>query len=179
MRCMSKVFIVMLVVGVIYLYPQTELQTIKAEDGSISHEVKDSPLILDVTLKRIYLDGETSEETIKETIWALEDFWAKYESWHLIDMDEDKIIFESTVDDISPLLKINGFFGLSEDGTLSIFNGSPNQADIIQSFFQIDIKKLEGRKRLQLEQGIPVKSKEIFSEVLETMKQYSIDIESK
>lgn len=147
------------------------------EEGYSSNQIEEySPQIINVTLKRIYLDGEISEETVKETIWAMEDFWAKYESWQLIDMNEKQLIFEKVVDDISPLLKLNGFFGVSEDGTLSIFNGSPEHEDIIQSFFQIDIQKLEGKKRQQLKQGIPVKSKEIFAEVLETMKRYSIDV---
>ncbi|WP_233711468.1 intercompartmental signaling factor BofC [Lederbergia citrisecunda] len=156
-------------------------QIVKTDDGSkaenhINHNlVGEDPLLLNVVLKRKYLDGEVSEETVHETIWALEDFWAKYETWQLVDMDEDKLVFETMVDDISPLLKINGFFGLTQDGTLSIFNGNPDQADIIQSFFQIDIKKLEGKKHLQLKQGIPVKTKEIYTEVLETMKQYSLE----
>lgn len=164
----------------------TELQPIKADNGSktnhyvfTSQESPDRPLLLQVTLKRHYLDGETSEETLQETIWKLEDFWAKYESWQLVDMDEERIVFETFIDDISPLLKVNGFFGITKDGTLSIFNGTPEQADIIQSFFQIDMEKLEGRRRQQLEQGIPIKSKEVFSDVLKTMKQYSIDKESK
>ncbi|MCR2820524.1 intercompartmental signaling factor BofC [Lederbergia panacisoli] len=156
-------------------------QVVKTEDGSKTenhvNEVRSNdadPLILDVVLKRKYLDGEVSEETVKETIWALEDFWAKYETWQLVDMDEEKLVFETKVDDISPILKLNGFFGLTEDGTLSIFNGYPDHADIIQSFFQIDIKKLEGKKHLQLKKGIPVKTKEIYTEVIETMKQYSL-----
>ncbi|HEY4552405.1 MAG TPA: intercompartmental signaling factor BofC [Bacillaceae bacterium] len=137
-------------------------------------DIPDGPLIMDITLKRVYMDGETSEEKVKETIWALEDFWAKYESWQLVEMDEKGLIFKKDVSDISPLLKMNGFFGITEDGTLSIFNGRPEDADIIQSFFQIDVEKLQGNKRLQLLEGIPVKSKEDYTEVLETMKQYSI-----
>ncbi|MBS4194810.1 intercompartmental signaling factor BofC [Lederbergia citri] len=154
---------------------------VKTEDGSKTEHIKDirgnieDPLLLKVVLKRKYLDGEVSEEIVKETIWALEDFWAKYEAWQLVDMDEEKLVFETVVDDISPLLKLNGFFGITEDGTLTIFNGNPDQADIIQSFFQIDIKKLEGKKQLQLKKGIPVRTKEIYTEVLETMKQYSLD----
>lgn len=148
-----------------------------ASQDEITVAVPENPLKLNVTLKRIYLDGEISEETVSEKIWALEDFWAKYENWQLVDMNEETIVFELKIDDISPLLKVNGFFGVSEDGTLSIYNGKPEQEDIIQSFFQIDIKKLEGKKHMQLKQGIPVKTKEDFSIVLETMKRYSIENE--
>jgi len=57
---------------------------------------------------------------------------------------------------------------------LSIFNGRPDQLRIIQSFFQIDIKKLESTKQEELLQGIPIKTKDRFVEVLETFKPYSL-----
>ncbi|WP_062104571.1 intercompartmental signaling factor BofC [Bacillus niameyensis] len=159
-----------------FTYSNKGLVNAKNEEEHVV--IPDTPLILDVTLKRRYLDGEVSEERVQETIWALEDFWAKYESWQLVDIDEENIVFEQSVDDISPLLKVNGFFGITDDGTLSIFNGDPGQSEIIQSFFQIDIKKLEGKKRMELKRGIPVQSKEVYTEVLEAMRQYSIESDS-
>lgn len=159
-----------------FTYSNKSLENAKNEEEHVV--IPDTPLILDVTLKRSYLDGEVSEERVQETIWALEDFWTKYESWQLVDIDEENIVFEQSVDDISPLLKVNGFFGITDDGTLSIFNGDPEQAEIIQSFFQIDIEKLEGKKRMELKRGIPVQSKEVYTEVLEAMRHYSIESDS-
>ncbi|MCJ7839916.1 intercompartmental signaling factor BofC [Lederbergia sp. NSJ-179] len=169
-----------ILMGTIVFYQPTYPEQIHAKSTSVEQEetpvyVPESPLEIKVVLKRKYLDGDVSEEVVKETIWALEDFWAKYETWRLVDIDEKQVIFQKSVNDISPLLKVNGFFGLQEDGTLSIFNGSPDQSDIIHSFFQIDIEKLEGKKREELKRGIPVQTKETFTEVLETMKQYSIE----
>lgn len=145
------------------------------EEEALEVVVPDAPLEINVILKRKYVDGEVSEEKVNETIWSLEDFWSKYEDWQLVDIDIERIVFEQEIDDISPLLKVNGFFGLTEDGVLSIFNGTPEQSEIIQSFFQIDIEKLEGKKKDELKQGIPVQSKEVYSQVLETLKNYSID----
>lgn len=136
--------------------------------------IPDKPLELKIRLKRVYIDGEESEEMVTETIWALEDFWAKYEKWQLVDMNEDYLVFEKKVNDISPLLKMNGYFGITEDGTFSIFNGKPEESDIIQSFFQIDVKKLESKQHQKLKQGIPVKTKEEFDRVVETMKKYEV-----
>jgi forespore regulator of the sigma-K checkpoint len=127
-----------------------------------------------VILERVYLDGEISEEVIQETCWSKENFWAKYDQWRLIEMDASTMVFRKHIDDISPLLKTNGYFGISEDGVLTIFNGRPDQLRIIQSFFQIDIKKLESKKQEELLQGIPIKTKDRFVEVLESFKQYSI-----
>ncbi|EKN66205.1 hypothetical protein BABA_16807 [Neobacillus bataviensis LMG 21833] len=132
------------------------------------------PLTMTVILERIYLDGEISQEVIHETSWSMENFWAKYDQWQLIDIDESTFVFRQQVDDISPLLKANGFFGVTEDGILTIFNGRPGQSRIIQSFFQIDIRKLESKKQEELIQGIPIKSKDHYVQVLETFKPYSV-----
>ena len=132
------------------------------------------PQQLTIILERIYLDGEISEEVVLDSYWSIENFWAKYDQWQLIEIDESTMVFRKQVDDISPLLKANGYFGLTEDGVLTIFNGRPDRSRIIQSFFQIDVKKLESKKQEELIQGIPIKTKDRYEEVLETFKPYSL-----
>ena len=127
-----------------------------------------------IILERVFVDGEVSEEILHVPSVSTKEYMKKFKSWQLVEMDEDQLVFQKQVDDISPLLKSNGYFGISGDGTLSIFNGKPNKADIIQSFFQIDMKKLEGKKQEELLKGIPIKSKEDYTNVLETLKRYSI-----
>ncbi|WP_319005490.1 intercompartmental signaling factor BofC [Metabacillus litoralis] len=143
-------------------------QYIKAEEHS---EI--DPLMVEVILQRKYLDGEVSEEITKETILSMEDFWATYESWQLVDQNEERIIFEKKIDDISPLLKTNGYFGLAGDGTLSIFNGKPETNEVIQSFFQIDMDKLESHKHDELIQGIRIQTKDQYLEVIKMYETYS------
>ena len=138
------------------------------------NQQKKEPLHMTVILERVYLDGEISQEVVHETCWSMENFWAKYDQWQMVDMDEYTMVFRRQVDDISPLLKANGFFGITEDGVLTIFNGRPDRSKIIQSFFQIDIKRLESKTQEDLIQGIPIKSKDHYVEVLETFKPYSI-----
>jgi forespore regulator of the sigma-K checkpoint len=137
------------------------------------HEINE-PLKVKIILQRAYLDGEMSEEGVLETIWSMEDFWAKYDDWQLIDMEQNKAVFRQDIDDISPLLKANGYFGLSDEGVLTIFNGRPDGSNIIQSFFQIDLGRLESFKRDQLKKGIPIKNKQCYEEVLETFKPYTM-----
>ncbi len=143
-------------------------------NGSAEEQRKTEPLHINVILERIYLDGEISQEVIHETCWSMENFWAKYDQWQLTDINESTMVFRKQVDDISPLLKANGFFGITDKGVLTIFNGRPDRSRIIQSFFQIDMKKLESKKHDQLIQGIPIRTKDHFVEVLETFKPYSI-----
>jgi forespore regulator of the sigma-K checkpoint len=134
------------------------------------------PLKVTIILQRVYLDGEMSEEKVIETLWSMEDFWAKYDKWQLIDMEQHKAVFRQDIDDISPLLKANGYFGLSDEGVLTIFNGRPDGSNIIQSFFQIDLGRLESFKRDQLRNGIPIKNKKCYEEVIETFKPYTLQV---
>lgn len=133
------------------------------------------PHEVNVILERVYLDGEFSQETVRETIWSMEDFWAKYDHWQLVDMDEKSVVFREQVDDISPLLKTNGYFGITDEGILTIYNGKPRKFNIIHTFFQIDVGKLESRKQQELKEGIPIKNKDRYVEVLETFKNYTIE----
>lgn len=137
-----------------------------------------TPITIELLLKCMYMDGEISEETVTETIYSMENFWAKYEDWQYIGMENDKLVFHKKADDISPLLKANGYFGVTDDGILTIFNGKPYKSHIIQSFFQIDVGKLESRKREELIKGIPIKTKDRYVEVLETFKTYSKEKEA-
>jgi forespore regulator of the sigma-K checkpoint len=176
------VFMVLLVIGAFYF-------TFFHDDGKIQKEAAENPAeaeqadaapeseahTVDVILERVYLDGEVSEEVKSETIWSMEDFWAAYAAWELVDMSDEQVVFRQSVDDISPLLKSNGYFGISEEGVLSIFNGKPGQSEIIQSFFQIDIKRLESKQHEDLVRGIPVKSKQGYQQVIQSFQPFSLD----
>lgn len=128
------------------------------------------PKTIQVILSRIYLDGEISEEVVEETILSMEDFWAEYGEWELVEQDEEQIVFQQKIEDISPLLKINGYFGISEQGTLNIYEGKPAENKVIQSFFQINTKKLKSYQQQKLEKGIPVLSRDRYEKVLKKYK---------
>ena len=103
----------------------------------------------------------------------MEDFWSEYTEWQLIDQDEEQIVFQQNIDDISPLLKANGYFGITDEGILTIFNGKPKTHNVIQSFFQIDMEKLESHQHEELKNGIPISSKDKYVKVLEVFKSLS------
>ncbi|MGN1401341.1 MAG: BofC C-terminal domain-containing protein [Bacillus sp. (in: firmicutes)] len=125
-----------------------------------------------LTFQRVYLDGEMSEESIIRETQTVKELIGEFADWQLIMQDEKNLVFQKYVDDISPLMKLNGYFGITEDGTLSIFNGKPTESDVIQSFFQIDVKMLETKKHLELVRGIPVRNKDHYRAVLEVFSLY-------
>lgn len=145
-----------------------------AADVPIAHAGgQQEPLRLKVTLEKVYVDREISQEQLIETAASWEEFWTKYKGWTAVDIGKESIVLRRQVEDISPLLKANGYFGLNGEGVLAIFNGKPPYSQIIQSFFQINVEKLESRKQAELRKGIPIKTKDRYVEVLESFKPYS------
>ncbi|SFA48186.1 forespore regulator of the sigma-K checkpoint [Anoxybacillus pushchinoensis] len=131
-----------------------------------------SSVQMTVILETIYMDGEVSEEIREETVASMKDIWNEYKDWYLVDMDDEQIVFQRYVDDLSPLTKA-GYFGLTKDGTLSIFEGKPGESSrVIQSFFQIDVKKLESHEQEKLKKGISVRSKRNYKRVIEAYEPF-------
>ncbi|HZG74034.1 MAG TPA: BofC C-terminal domain-containing protein [Chondromyces sp.] len=151
--------------------PAEEVSTLQTSNLQLADR---EPHKIKIVLERIYLDGEISQEVKEETVWAMDDVRERYDSWDLVFEDEKQVIFQKKISDISPLLKTNGYFGVTEEGVFSIFNGKPSKSDIIQSFFQIDVRKLESNMKQDLQKGIPIQSKERYQEVLTMFEGYSI-----
>lgn len=129
--------------------------------------VKAEPLELKVVLNEYYLDGVMETTKVTETIWSMMDFWAAYEGWTVESQDVDRVVFSRKVEDISPLTKQQGYFGLTENGELAVFQGLPSQGKVIESFKPVPIQPLESKRKLELEKGIKIKSFRHFRQVLE------------
>ncbi|WP_338777356.1 BofC C-terminal domain-containing protein [Metabacillus sp. FJAT-52054] len=124
-------------------------------------------------LERAYLDGEVSVEIKREPYGSLSHLLDRYPGWMPVEKSGMKIVLRKNMNDISPLMKANGYFGLNNKGILSIFDGKPSEeGKVIQSFFQIDVGKLETKRHIELENGIRVASRKDYLHVIETFKQY-------
>lgn len=144
-----------------------------ATDGNVE---KDDEKQVFIFLRQAYLDGETSETVISIRPSDCQPYIMKYinDGWELKGIIGDRIILEKRVNDISPLLKSNGFFGITEDGTLSIFDGRPDENKVIHSFFQIDVQKLETKRQMELQEGIRIRTKDTYIQVIQAFQPYSI-----
>lgn len=132
--------------------------------------VKPEPLNLTVILKQHYIDGVTETTKKEETIWSMMDFWAAYEGWTVEEQDLDKVVFQRQVEDISPLTKQQGYFGLTKDGELAVFQGLPDHGKVMESFKPVPIKPLESKWKKELKTGIKIKDYRHFEQVVQ---QYS------
>ncbi|HET7616737.1 MAG TPA: BofC C-terminal domain-containing protein [Bacillales bacterium] len=162
-------------IGVVHFYKQAQaetnsyIQTIQNETEPVS-----GPKTVEVYLKKIYLDGETAVNVKPVTIWSMEDFWSRFSDWKLVDQNQDEITFKKRIDDISPLLKADGYFGLSPENLLKIYKGKPSGNEAVHSFFHIDVKELESDLRQELREGIPVKTKNHYKKVINRLKKYAV-----
>ncbi|WP_244877749.1 BofC C-terminal domain-containing protein [Halobacillus kuroshimensis] len=141
-----------------------------ASEPSVETLVQAEPLELTIVMKEHYLDGVVETTTKKETIWSMVDFWASYEGWRVENQELDRIVFQRQVEDISPLTKQHGYFGLNEDGELAVFQGIPNEGKVIESFKPIPVKPLESKRIDVLKNGIKIKDSVHFEQVVH---QYS------
>ncbi|MDA1477420.1 intercompartmental signaling factor BofC [Bacillus changyiensis] len=129
------------------------------------------PAKVQVQLEKVYLDGDVGIEKKQETFDEIADFKTIYKGWRLVDQKEGFMLFRKQIDDISPLSKTNGYIGVTEDGVISTFHGRPGLlSEPIQSFFQIDIKRLESRLVDDLKKGIRYRTKKEFQHVIESVK---------
>ncbi|KAB8134749.1 regulator [Gracilibacillus oryzae] len=141
------------------------------QDKEVADVMSYEPLTIDVMLEKEYIDGQIDVTKVKETITSMEDFWAYYEDWQLMEQKQGFIRFRKEVNDISPYVKTYGYFGI-RDGILTIFEGVPVNEAVINSFFHIDTKELESHLLKDLMNGIKIDTKEDYERVLETYRNY-------
>ncbi|SHN09192.1 BofC C-terminal domain-containing protein [Gracilibacillus kekensis] len=163
--------IVVIIIGVIGVQALMNTEENKKAEVEEVPVVAQNPLTIELTLETHYIDGKVEREHLEETIASMEDFWSEYEDWQVMEQKEGFMRFRKEVDDISPYLKANGYFGI-KDGKLTIFEGVPLQEAAVQSFYQIDTEELESHLFEKLKEGIKIDSKHDYTKVLETFRSY-------
>ncbi|HEU5139710.1 MAG TPA: BofC C-terminal domain-containing protein [Bacillales bacterium] len=181
MKRLTTIF-VMLLFSAAYILGFHVIESPKAQKqagkGKIQEQQQDAyqvtgPKTVNVYLKRVFLDGRTSVDKKEVTIWSMEDFWSRFSNWQLVDQNTSRVVFKKKVNDISPVLKASGYFGLSKDDILTIYKGKPEKKEAIHSFFHIDVEELESELQSELRKGIPVRTKGHYKKVIKRLKEYS------
>lgn len=146
-------------------------------DGSINPD--SIPVLaksIDLVLQRSYMCGQQDEEHKKLESDSIEDLLAEYSGWEIISIGPDKVVLHQQVNDLSPLCKENGYFGLTEDGTLTLFNGLPAEQKVIQTFYRIDTERMEASIPAAeidlLRSGIRVGNLAEFNSILSTYGEF-------
>lgn len=93
-----------------------------------------------------------------------------------------QIIEPFTENDMASILdnELVAFFGIDEGGNLSLYEGHPDENQVLRSFFQIDIEYLESSLPQetveQLYRGIRVTDYAEYNSVLSTFSDYAVNV---
>ncbi|MEJ8545710.1 BofC C-terminal domain-containing protein [Brevibacillus borstelensis] len=131
-----------------------------------------------VVLAKTYLCGVKSEEVSQIPRNELAETLASHNGWEIVSAEPDKLILFKRENDIAPQCKANGHFGISKDGMLTLFNGLPEEAEVVQTFYRINTEKMEARLSKEqvesLKKGIRVRDLAEYNSVLSTFGEFQI-----
>lgn len=145
-------------------FSEQSLTTIVSDSNKSKQKLfsKQSSLPLLVILQNEFLDGIVTETVVTEP-----DLLNEFADWKLVDIRIEQMILKNDID-----VFVNSYLGVTDDHILTLFQGKPNEGNIIQSFFQLDMGKLESRTIEHLKCGIPIHSKQQYEEVLASFKPF-------
>lgn len=85
--------------------------------------------------------------------------------------------FEQRIDELSEICRRNGYFGIDEQGNLSLFDGPPDKEKVLKTFFQLDVETMESSLPpdvlLHLNQGIRIQDLDEYNSVLSTFSEFA------
>lgn len=159
-----------------------DAQRLTDEGDSLADEAIDvmSKSPVELVLETRYVCGTETEVKQFENIQALE-AWLEEEgdAWQLVEKKENSFKVIKEVEDLSPLCKNEGYFGLTEDGILTLFQGPPEEKQVIESFFRIDTDllnvSLPTEEIEMLKKGIRVANVAEYFSILSTYGQYATE----
>lgn len=129
-----------------------------------------------LVLRKTYVCGTQTEEKVTKMVPSKEQVFIDYEDWELVSNQGNQFVFEKFVQELGPLCEENGYFGLSEEGILTLFEGPPKEQKVIQTFFHIDTEKLESSLQNDLallREGIRIHDLAEYNSILSTYGEYS------
>lgn len=130
---------------------------------------------IQLRLLRTYLCGVKTEEQ-RQTEQTLAQVLAEHNGWEIVSAQEGHLVLHKMVNDLAPSCKENGYFGLSGDGFLTLFDGLPREQKIVQAFYPLDLEKMESslpKAEVELlKQGIRVRDLAEYNSVLSTYDDF-------
>jgi forespore regulator of the sigma-K checkpoint len=131
---------------------------------------------VDLVLKKSYIGGTEEEEKLNKTVSSTDQLMKEYQDWDLESHQGNTFVFKRKIQDLAPICKEKGYFGLSEKGILTLFEGPPEEKKVIQTFFQINTKKIESSLPNELgylQKGIRIKDLAEYNSILSTYEEYA------
>lgn len=176
----SIVIVALLSVGFSYMVVMTSdwIRSDSNQEEEINVLAKQPTTLV---LQTHYICGVQTE--IKEFNDVKEmDQWVKSHptDWKLESKSDGEFIMSrEMLTDLSPLCKNEGYFGLSNEGVLTLFQGPPVDNKVIQTFFRIDTRRLESKVPEEeigsLRMGIRIHTVDEYWSVLSTYGEFATE----
>jgi len=133
----------------------------------------------EVFAQKTYVCGEEVQMLGMMTAQQILQYHKEHPAFTVKMNEAGSVFFNEMIDDLSPQCKSNAYFGLDTGGNLSLFEGVPEDKQVIRTFFQLNIEHLESslphETVKQLYHGIPVNSLEEYNSVLSTFADYAVE----
>jgi forespore regulator of the sigma-K checkpoint len=133
-----------------------------------------------VFAQKVYVCGQELTEIGKLSSDQIAQYYKVHPQDQVKLTTEGQVYFVEQVEDISAACKHNAFFGLDKNGSLSLFEGPPNEEKIIRTFFQLNVEHLKTSLPQgtfnQLKQGIPISDLAEYNSVLSTFSDYAVEV---
>jgi forespore regulator of the sigma-K checkpoint len=144
------------------------LDTLKERKGDI-----------EIVLHLNYLCGEETRMLGRRSALEAKDLLMAHRDWEARFDSTDRIVMDEVVDDLSPQCRETARIGMDEDGNLSLYDGLPQQENVIRTFFQLDVETMQTAlsqdKLKQLADGIRVSDRNEYNSVLSTYSDYAMN----
>ncbi|WP_232695579.1 BofC C-terminal domain-containing protein [Brevibacillus daliensis] len=132
-----------------------------------------------LVLTRTYICGVENEERVETNVTSMEQLLKPYQGWRLVSINQDEIVLHKDEEDLAPICKQKGYFGLSPDGFLTLFEGLPDDQKAIQTFYRINTDRLEANLTKaeldQLYKGIRIYDLADYNSILSSLSEFQRD----
>jgi len=145
------------------------------DEGDESATAFSAQPALEVILQRHYVCGEMLEER-RVSHLSPDVVRRQYVDWEVAEQTANRLVLSKKMDDLAPQCKANGFFGITDEGLMTLFYGPPEEGHVIRTFYQLDVERLETslpqHVAQQLRDGIRVSTVQEFHSVLSTYAEF-------
>ncbi|NDI34012.1 BofC C-terminal domain-containing protein [Chengkuizengella sediminis] len=155
---------------------EKDLDQLQKNEGSLELLITDSQQ-REVIIKKMYVCGEEVESLGSLNSQEILELYQNNPQYTFEFTEEGSIVFSESIEDLSPKCKESAYFGVSEDGKLTLFDGLPIHDNVLRTFFQLNIEHLESSLPVgtvqQLVEGIRIKDFEDYNSILSTFSEFT------
>lgn len=177
-QLLASLLFFLLAIGILFHREEFLLPSNSHEGEKGEAQATLAPEDVEVITRTIYEVGPVEEEVKKIPYAELEAIKKEYGRLTPYGQGKDRYIVERKIRDLSPTVKEKGRFGITEDGMLMLYTGDEKERQVIETFFRIDIHRMEsGLPREEIDRirkGIPVHNLAEYNSILSTYGEYAL-----